>query len=269
MPVDAVDAADGPRYPCLCCGHRTLPVPPSGTWLTCPVCLWTDEELNDDAARTRLVEAQRSFERIGASAPACLDDVRAPTAAEARAEDWRPPSGPSPRELARRALQAQIREAFAGVTFEGRITLTDSYRQDYYTAPKIDWDDHDHDWTRIPIEVLDFFGRGTTPFVFGNEQSFRYYMPAFMIRSIDLGTSLAAVHALDAPLSPGRSPDELPVVRILDADQRAAIVRFLEYVALYEAPAPWAERALDRVWRPVSPMSPRRPDSRPPDTTTS
>jgi hypothetical protein len=225
---------------------------PPGTWLTCPVCFWTDEQLDDDAARTRLVEAQRSFEDIGASSADWRGDVRAPAPAEARTRDWRPPSGPSPRELAQAALRTAIGEAFASTSTEGRVDLTASYRQDYYTTPKIEWDDHDRDWTRIPTEVLDFFGRGTTPFVFGNEQSFRYYMPAFMIRSIDLGTSLAAVHALDLPLPPGRSPNELANVRILDAHQRAVIVRFLEYVTLYEAPAPWAERALERVWRPAT-----------------
>jgi hypothetical protein len=181
--------------------------------------------------------------------------VRAPTSTEARARDWDAPSGATPRELAAQAVRTQIHEAFANVSPEGRITLTASYRHDYDTLPKIDWDDHDRDWTEIPADILDFFGRGATPFIFGNEQSFQYYMPAFMVRSIDVQIPLAAVHALDAPLAPGRSPHEVPIVRILDAGQRAAIVHFLEYVALYEAPAPWAERALDRIWRPASATS--------------
>jgi len=126
------------------------------------------------------------------------------------------------------------------------------YRHDFDGPPALDWDDSEPDWQSLPDEVLDFFGSGTTPFVFGNDESFRYYMPAFMLRSLGLGHSVTAVRALDVQRPAGTLVAEVPVVRMLDAAQRSAIVGFLEHVVLYEAPAPWAERALSRVWRPAS-----------------
>jgi len=224
--------------------------------MTCPVCYWTDVALDVPAVVNELFDAQRSFVRIGAGSPGWLARVRAATPAEAGPADWLPmpgvPDGRSPREEDRLALIASITAAFAGVSPEGRTTLRAAYRSDYDSEADIDWFDDDTTWDRIPPHVLEFFGTTTNTFTFGNPQGFRYYMPAFMTHSLRTGTAMTSVHALDLKLPSGRSPHELEEFAILNDDQRRAVAGFLRHVATYEGPAPWAERALERIWSRVA-----------------
>lgn len=226
------------RFACPCCGYLTLDAASPGSWLTCPVCAWTDKVTAEPAAMDELIEAQRTFARIGASSPGWLDQVRPPTTDEARTTGWGPPAV-SPRERERDELLARIEKAFADVTPEGRITLRQSYRGDYHGEPDIDWDDDDRRWQDIPSYVLDYFGRGTTAFVFGNAEGFRYYLPAFMRHSLRGRHASPAVEALGRPEGAEAGFSD---------EQRAVIRDFLRHVVTYDAPAPWAERALERSW---------------------
>jgi len=148
----------------------------------------------------------------------------------------------------RAELEAEIRTAFADVTPAGRISLREAYRIDHDGGePKIDWNDSDTTWSEIPPDVLEFFASATSVFIFGNIESFRYYLPAYMIHTLRTGSSVT-IHALDLK---GAAPDELPQVVALDAAQRRAVVRFLRFYLQHEGPDRIAERALDRVWRHV------------------
>lgn len=238
-------------HACPCCGHRTLAAP-TPSWLTCPVCYWTDEEVVTPGEIDALFVAQRTYAESGAGSRDWLDKVRRPTADEARADDWTPFAGRSPRDGERAALIDAIARAFAGVSSTGRESLRATYRHDYYSEPDIDWEDDDRSWNEIPGWVLEFFGNGTTVFVFGNPVGFRYYMPAFMTHSLRTGVLEIAVEALDVKLRPGQRPADLDEVRILDDDQRIAVAEFLRHVIRYHLPAAWAERALERVWGPVT-----------------
>jgi hypothetical protein len=33
------------KHPCPCCGYQTLREPPPGTFETCPVCRWEDDNI--------------------------------------------------------------------------------------------------------------------------------------------------------------------------------------------------------------------------------
>lgn len=223
-----VSAVQGP-HTCPCCGHRTLSAPSPGSWLTCPVCAWTDEGSDDPASIDRLFVAQRTYLRTGASAPEQGGMVRAPWPAEARAPDWRPlpgvPDGPSPREEDLARVETAIREAFADVSPDGRESLGDAYRADYLAPPKVDWRDEDTRWQQVPADVLEHFGRATDVFTFGNSASFRYYLPAYMLHELRSRSFFRSVRALDLDVPAGTSPTELERVRVLSPAPREAVVR--------------------------------------------
>lgn len=242
------------RYACPCCGYRTLALPSPGSWLTCEVCGWTDEGRENVASEERLFVAQREFVRTGRSWRDAEGHVRAPRPEEAREAEWRPmegvPEGMSPREKARAELVAAIEEAFAGVSPEGRVTLRDAYRADCYRETTCEWDDHDTDWRKIPDEVLEYFGRVTNVFIFGNAISFRYYLPAYMRLELRKQSVDVVVHALDLRRDTAVPFLEREEVRLLDRAQRQAVVAYLQHVIAFEWNGERPTRALERVWLP-------------------
>ncbi len=77
------------KYPCLCCGYRTLPE--RGGYDICPVCFWEDDGQDDhDADDVRggpnstlsLTQARSNFLRIGACEDRVLKHVRKPLESE-------------------------------------------------------------------------------------------------------------------------------------------------------------------------------------------
>jgi len=244
-----------PRGTCPCCGRRTLDAPAPGSYLACPVCYWTDIELDAPAAQQALFEGQRSQQLVGVCDPRWRAAVRPAREDEPLDPDWRPMAGlaanEGPRGRRAEQLLRTIESAFAGVGPEGRVTLRAAYRADYYGHdPDIDWDDHDTDWRAVPADVLDYFAGRTSVFVFGNELGFRYYLPAYMCHAVRTGSFLTTVLALDRKLAPGVRPEELPEVVLLDRAQRRANIEFLEFVLDFDGQDRWAQRALERVWRP-------------------
>lgn len=252
------DGAASGRGTCPCCGRRTLDAAAPGSYLTCPVCYWTDIELDTPAAQQALFDGQRSQQLVGVCDPRWSAAVRPAREDEPVDPDWLPmaglAAGEGPRHRRAEAVLHAIDAAFAGVSPEGRVPLRAAYRADYHgREPDLDWDDADTDWRAVPGDVLDFFAGRTSVFVFGNERSFRYYLPAYLRQAVRTGSFSTAVQALDRKLAPGAPPERLAEVAILDRAQRDAVVAFLELVLAFGGPDEAAQRALDRVWRPSTP----------------
>jgi hypothetical protein len=62
------------KHPCPCCGYQTLREPPPGTFETCPVCRWEDDNIQFEdptyeggANRVSLRQARKNFRRHGVS----------------------------------------------------------------------------------------------------------------------------------------------------------------------------------------------------------
>jgi hypothetical protein len=86
--------ARGTRYPCPCCGCRTLDE--RGGFDICPVCFWEDDGQDDaDADVVRggpngglsLTQARKNYAEVGACELRCLPNVRPPRPAE-RGSGW-------------------------------------------------------------------------------------------------------------------------------------------------------------------------------------
>jgi len=86
--------ADSARFPCPCCGYLTFEGPP-GTLDICPVCFWVD---NPAALRyataeiegVSLLEAQKTYVRIGACEERWLKHVSRPRPLFKKDASWRP-----------------------------------------------------------------------------------------------------------------------------------------------------------------------------------
>jgi len=80
-------------YACWCCGHRTLPEEPPGTFTLCPVCFWEDDvalglDRAGGANSVSLREARANFERYGACDEAARPHVRPPGSEELPRTEW-------------------------------------------------------------------------------------------------------------------------------------------------------------------------------------
>lgn len=226
-----------PMFACPCCGYLTLPAR-SPSWATCPICWWTDDDASSPRRLDELIRAQEAFARDGASEPCWREKVRAP-AGEVRDPAWRPHHGPSPRQERRADLIAAVEAAFRDVQPGSRLGLLATYRLDFHADPDVTWDDRDAHWAELPDEALDYFGTTSSVFSFGTIDDFRYYLPAFLKRSLQRDDPLPATMALAAPAHPERAS-------ALTTPQRAVIVAFLHYISTYVPHASWAETALRR-----------------------
>lgn len=89
------DAREHDRWPCPCCGYRTLKEGP-GDYEVCPVCFWEDAgdqlrwpTLDEGPNGICLIEAQQNFVAFGACHPETVSDVRRPGPGEEREAGWR------------------------------------------------------------------------------------------------------------------------------------------------------------------------------------
>ena len=77
-------------YPCLCCGHRTFPVPKEdAVAYICPVCLWENDVFDpaedapsDENRGMTLREGRENYRRYGAVRPDLVKYARTPRAEE-------------------------------------------------------------------------------------------------------------------------------------------------------------------------------------------
>ena len=79
---------------CPCCGYRTLPPAPPGSYDVCPVCYWLDDlvgfhypEAESDYTHVSLAEARENVREFGASTRAVVERTREPVDAE-RDPNW-------------------------------------------------------------------------------------------------------------------------------------------------------------------------------------
>ncbi len=75
----------GKKYPCPCCGYKTLYKVPPRCYAICPVCYWEDDpvQFNDPdyvggANKVSLNQARKNFLEFGASELEWKKYVRAP-----------------------------------------------------------------------------------------------------------------------------------------------------------------------------------------------
>lgn len=220
----------------------------------CEVCGWNDEGGTAPIDLERLFWGQRQFLEKGFCNWDAEGHVRAPRPEEARDPSWQPMEGVhgglSPKERERDAVEADIIAAFAGISPEGRATLSDAYYADNFREKEIDWDDRDTDWRQIPDDVLEYFGFMANVFIWGNLKSFYYYLPAYLLLELRGGAVEMVVFALDLRHDPEVPYLEREEVRMFNHAQRAAVVRFLQYEVTYSWTPDFAKRALERVWLP-------------------
>lgn len=83
------------RWPCPCCGFRTLSK--RNAYELCPVCYWEDDphqanqpKSPDGANAVSLIAGQRAYARMGAMADVFRTKVRQPRKDEGRDPGWRP-----------------------------------------------------------------------------------------------------------------------------------------------------------------------------------
>jgi Cysteine-rich CPCC len=81
------------RFPCPCCGYKTLPAR-SPCDEICEVCFWQDDFVDNHDTdvlgpnRVRLSVARSNYERWGASEQRFVEHVRAPRPEEGPPEPW-------------------------------------------------------------------------------------------------------------------------------------------------------------------------------------
>jgi len=84
------------KFPCPCCGYKTLVENPGGTYAICSVCFWEDDlvQLEDPdyeggANKVSLKQGQRNFIEFGACEKEMIQHVRKPKIEEERDVDWK------------------------------------------------------------------------------------------------------------------------------------------------------------------------------------
>lgn len=88
------------KFPCRCCGYKTLSEPANGTYEICEVCYWEDDpvQLSDPdfaggANIPSLRQAQQNFLVYGACSEDMKPYVRMPKEDEERDKNWKPVDG--------------------------------------------------------------------------------------------------------------------------------------------------------------------------------
>lgn len=89
------DKTQDNRFPCTCCGYKTLKERQGGTYNICEVCFWEDDPIQFDdpdyeggANRVSLRQAQKNFQEYGACERNVIKSVRRPSIDELRDSNW-------------------------------------------------------------------------------------------------------------------------------------------------------------------------------------
>jgi hypothetical protein len=226
------------RYPCPCCGYRTLNAKPPGTYLICPICFWEDDRNITDAYeydeygwgiynQVSLREAQRNFLEFGACEQQWLNDVRPPTVDDARDPNWQTIDVLA--ERTRLNLIENITTSFKDVTLEDGVSLHQARAIDDYedqkqarqVDSKIPWQEIPDDWIAKFHDVLGFM----------DAKGFRHAIPAYMLWCLkynksDTGSLWATTYYLRQNSS--------RYFELLNEVQRQVISEFLYYMDTFQ-----------------------------------
>ncbi|MBW4600813.1 MAG: hypothetical protein KME29_14735 [Calothrix sp. FI2-JRJ7] len=175
-------------YPCPCCGYLTLESQPPGTNLFCPICFWVDEAENSNWIGNRFLslrQAQLNFIEFGACDQEWLSYVRRLSTADIRDSNWQPVE--QILENKRLQLIERINQAFNDVSLEDGLSLYGARALDDWCSMEEAREisqkmTFEQKWQDIPKEFLEELGGF---FNFIDPKGFRYYLPAFLIYSLN------------------------------------------------------------------------------------
>ena len=209
------------KYICLCCGYRTFAFRPTGTYMFCEVCLWTDDPDN----RHQILWFQNTFLEHGSCDPNINSPTRQPTKEEARPVWWFPLSN------AYEYLGPKIRKSFADISLEGgttlqmanhRISLSNGIESHPPTDVQV------LHWSQLETIIE----QDTQPssFIFMDNIGLRYYLPAYMMHWIKNPKSVLADELLCTLERRGKQ--EL-FTSLLTREQHQAVALFLSWLVCY------------------------------------
>jgi hypothetical protein len=132
------------------------------------------------------------------------------------------------------ALEAEIREAFKGVSREGGVSWSETVVIDDYSARPDNKarvaaraNDKDRNWIELAGNDQWDAGPGVGGWSFLDPIGFRYYLPAAMIRALHAGYAAFTSLTLDFVLDTGSSD---PRMTLLDDAQRRCVAHFVRFM---------------------------------------
>ena len=245
-------------YFCPCCGYRVFYEQPPGTYLVCPICFW-----EDTGETGKLRQAQLNFIKIGACHPQWLERVRCPKQDE-RDPNWQL-LDEKIKTVGSQIIQ-QIRTTFEGIEREDGISLYEAREiyliRDYaynFSLPspeakellaKANAIEIGRNWQEIPEKTLIEFIDFTTIFYYYlDPKGWRYYLPAYMICSIQRYIEHDCRHYLhqvrhmfleeeqhlvwDRIQQAFHQPHKTEYLALITVEQQSAIKDFLQFVVDY------------------------------------
>jgi len=253
-------------FACLCCGYKTIPKQPPGTYEICPICCWEDSFTDNESEHSNdvsLWQAQKNFDEFGACEKKWLDIARPVAEADERERSFKA------LYVIENEIIDEIRIAFAGVyrlMSLRQADVVDDYgpEGEYKRAGKLDCDT---DWQEVPDERI---AQHDSALSFLDPTSFRYYVPAYMVwtlknfRTTDSCSDGAIVYALTPyPLDHASDyefakthlssfPDSMLRYHLerftaLDRAQSRAVFHFLRYMSQFSG-FENAQIAIENYW---------------------
>ncbi|MDJ0743183.1 MAG: CPCC family cysteine-rich protein [Xenococcaceae cyanobacterium MO_167.B27] len=243
--------------PCPCCGYLTLEKPPPETDQICPVCFWEDAMTFYEGGTNNvsLLEAQRNFVQMGACEEYWRDWVRLPSKSEQRPANWK--TLDENFDVFQQKVIQSIQKAFDRVELEDGITLVearliDDYIFDYSQKKQLKEErfkqqiEHNHlfreslditendlleNWQDIPERVIKNL---SDVLCFLDEKGYRFYLPAYMIWTINYFGKWD-YYSVDSTIF-SLCPSEYNLSRrqLLTVKQCQAICQFVRFMAIYD-----------------------------------
>src|SRR5579883_2776716 len=226
------------RYPCPCCGYKTLALAPPGTDLSCPICGWEDqgERHSSGSKQVSLQQAQRNFIAFGACERLWLNDVRPPTEADMHDPNWQ--TIDQSMEKTRLELIEKIAVAFEDVTLEDGISLHQARAfDDYEDGEAAQQIDGNMRWQELPDAWLEEF---FDVFSFMDAKGLRHAIPAYMTWCLQLSPAAYGLQSFESTCEILTSVvnqcryGERALLKLLDQPQRQIMAEVLEFLEQLE-----------------------------------
>lgn len=154
-----------------------------------------------------------------------------------------------------RSIEAEILEAFKGVSREGGVSWSEAevidewgLEDDRFAARA---KDADQSWMELANDSKWDVGPGMGGFSFLDPIGFRYYLPAAMIRTIQSEDDPASAISLDQILTLDDTevgPRKLDQWQLLNERQRRCVARFLRFMIALTDSKYW-RAAYDSHWK--------------------